>query len=104
VICFVLENLVIWGRQKTNKHQTTSTKLQTNHKYQAPRQKDGGQANYKQIPNYKFQTRAKTIFLFFCLLFVFSVIGVYLLFGISPFGYWILFGICNLVFVISIIQ
>ncbi|MBW1753215.1 MAG: hypothetical protein JRJ46_08935 [Deltaproteobacteria bacterium] len=82
-------------------------KFQINHKYQAPRQKDGGQASHKQAPNYKqitnklqitstppkrwrtgkFQTRAKTIFLFFCLLF-----------GISPFGHWNLFVICNLLF------
>jgi hypothetical protein len=92
---------------------------------QAPRQKDGGQAKNKQAPNYKhptkktagkqisnksqisslppkrrrtgkFQTRAKTIFLVFCLLFVFFgnwnlfVICI-LLFGISPFGYCDLF-------------
>jgi len=35
-------------------------------------------SNKSQIPNLKFQN--KTIFLFFCLLFVFSGIGIYLLF------------------------
>ena len=47
------------------KSQTTSTKSQINHKFQVSRQKDGGQANSKQ--------GLKLFFLFFCLLFVFSV-------------------------------
>jgi hypothetical protein len=48
------------GRQKTNKLQTTSTppkrrragKSQGNSKLQAPHQKDGGQANLKEIPKF----------------------------------------------------
>ena len=43
--------------------------------------------NKSQIPSLKFQTRAKTIFLFFCLLFVFSVIGIYLLFVFCYLGF-----------------
>jgi len=38
--------------QKTNKLQTTSTKFQGNSKLQAPHQKDGGQANLKEIPKF----------------------------------------------------
>jgi len=37
-------------------------------------------SNKSQIQNHKFQTRAKDICLFFCLLFRISVIGIYLLF------------------------
>jgi hypothetical protein len=37
------------------KSQISSTKKQTSSKLQAPRQKDGGQANSKEIPNYKIQ-------------------------------------------------
>jgi len=58
--------------QKTNKLQTTSTKFQGNSKLQAPRQKDGGQANLKEIP--------KLVIL--------------------NFGHCDLFVICNLIFVI----
>ncbi len=74
------------------KSQNTSTKKQTSSKLQAPNSKEI--PNYKhqisnksQIPSLKFQTRAKTIFLFFCLLFVFSVIGIYLIFVICYLGF-----------------
>jgi len=57
-------------------------------------------SNKSQIPNLKFQTRAKAIF--FILLFVISNFGHWnlfvicvLLFGISPFGHWKLPDICN---------
>jgi len=88
---------------KITKSQIPSTKFQINLKYQTPKNKQA--PNYKhqisnksQIPSLKFQTRAKTILLFFCLLFAFFghwnlfVICI-LLFGISPFGHCYLFDI-----------
>jgi hypothetical protein len=41
------------------KSQIPNTKKQTSSKLQAPRQKDGGQANSKEIPNYKHQISRK---------------------------------------------
>jgi len=66
------------------KSQILSTKKQTSSKLQAPNSNEI--PNYKhqisnksQISSLKYQTRAKTIFLFFCLLFVFCYLGFPLL-------------------------
>jgi hypothetical protein len=42
------------------KSQIPSTKKQTSSKLQAPRQKDGGQANSNEIPNYKNKSQGNS--------------------------------------------